>query len=424
MATVRVYIRKRAAKDGKFPISICITINRKQEYILTGHKLDSLAQWDEKTQRVKKSHPNATRLNNFLLSELAKANDKALEMETKGNTSAKEVKIGLKPVEETKVYFKEIADRYLQEQLSIGNYEVCKTDKGRLKRFYEFTNSGKITFQEITVDLLHRYLVYLKQAKKHRFDLEKPAKPLSERTITNHLIIIRTIYNRAIAAKLVSRDDYPFGATGKISIKFPQSSKMGLNEGEIKKLEELDLSKHAAIYNDARNIWLTEFYFAGMRITDCLLLKWTDFQDGRLYYQMSKNGEHGSVKVPGKALAIIEQYRSNCGNKINNKHNLVFPLLQELPSLDDRYHLRRKIAHAVKRLNETMEKIMAMIGSTKNASQHKARHSFAQIAEVKEIHPKVLQKMYRHESVITTMRYQSNFSHQKADEAIDAVVGF
>lgn len=424
MATVRVYIRKRAAKDGKFPISICITINRKQVYMLTGQKLDSLDQWDDKNQRVKKSHPNATRLNNFLLNELAKANDKALEMETKGKASAKEVKTSLKPVEETKVTFHEVANRYLEEQKLCGNYEVYKTDLGRLKRFYEFTKGGKIAFSDITVDLLYRYLVFLRQAKKFRHNEDKPAKPLSERTITNHLIIIRTIYNRAIAAKVASKDDYPFGADGKVAIKFPQSSKMGLSEMEISDLEKLDLSKHASIYNDARNIWLTEFYFAGMRVTDCLLLKWTDFQDGRLYYQMSKNGEHGSVKVPNKALAIIEQYRQSCGDTVNNKHNLVFPLLQSLPSLDDRYELRRKIAQVVKRLNKAMEKIMVMIGSSKNASQHKARHSFAQRAEEKEIHPKVLQKMYRHESILTTMKYQSNFSFKKADEAIDAVVGF
>ncbi|MBS1521930.1 MAG: hypothetical protein JST50_13095 [Bacteroidetes bacterium] len=37
---------------------------------------------------------------------------------------------------------------------------------------------------------------------------------------------------------------------------------------------------------------------------------------------------------------------------------------------------------------------------------------------------KVLQKMYRHESVITRMNYQSNFSFKKADEAIDAVLDF
>lgn len=391
---------------------------------MTGRKLDSLDQWDEKTQRVKKSHPNATRLNNFLLNELAKANDKALEMETKGIASAKDVKVSLKPVEEIPVYFKQIADTYLGEQEKLGNYDAWKTDKARLKRFYEFANDGKITFPEITVDLLRRYQVFLKQAKKFRYDSKKPAKPLSDRTITNHFVIIRTIYNRAITAKLVSKDDYPFGGDGKISIKFSESAKIGLEEAEIQQLEGLDLSAMLPIYNDARNIWLTEFYFAGMRVTDCLLLKWSDFQNGRLYYQMSKNGEPGSVKVPGKALAIIEQYRFNCGDGINNPHNLVFPLLQDLPTLDDRFELRRKIAFAVRRLNETMDKIMVMIGSTKNGSQHKARHAFAQRAEEKEIHPKVLQKMYRHESVLTTMKYQSNFSFKKADDAIDAVLDF
>jgi len=345
-------------------------------------------------------------------------------METKGKASAKQVKSELHPAEEQITYFKDIADRYLEDHKQCGNFDAYKTDIGRLKRFYEITNNGKITFPEITVELLQRYLVYLRSAKRFRYNENSPIKPLSERSITNHMILIRTIYNRAITAKKASKDDYPFGAKGKIAIKITGAGKMGLDEAEIKKMEELDLSQERPILNDARNIWLTEFYFAGMRVTDCLLLKWTDFQNGRLYYQMSKNGEHGSVKVPNKALAIIGQYRKSCGDKVHNKHNLVFPLLQDLPSLDDRYEVRRKIGESVKRLNKAMAKIMEMIGSTKSASQHKARHSFAQRAEEKEIHPKVLQKMYRHESVLTTMKYQSNFSFSKADEAIDAVIGF
>jgi len=424
MATVDFYIWKRPNKDGKFPISVRITINRKPSYIMTGQKLDSLDQWDEKKQCVKKSHPNSVRLNNYLRNELAKANDKALELETKGRVSAKEVKTSLKPVEEQKTYFNEIADRYLEDHRLCGNYDAYKTDTGRLKRFYEFANGGKITFPEITVDFLRQFLVFLRAAKKHRYNENSPVKPLSDRSITNHMILIRTIYNRAISAKKANPDDYPFGAKGKIAIKITGAAKIGLDETEIKKLEELDLSQELPIYNDARNIWLIEFYFAGMRATDCLLLKWTDFQNGRLYYQMSKNGEHGSVKVPAKALDILEQYRSFSNDKANNPHNLIFPLLREMPSLDDRYELRRKIGNAVNRLNKTMDKIMGMIGSTKNASQHKARHSFAQRAAEKEIHPKVLQKMYRHESVLTTMSYQSNFSFSKADDAIDAVVGF
>jgi len=111
-------------------------------------------------------------------------------------------------------------------------------------------------------------------------------------------------------------------------------------------------------------------------------------------------------------------------DKINNPHNLVFPLLQVLPNIIDRYELRRQISYAVSRLNKAMRTIMEMIGSTKNGSQHKARHAIAQRAEEKDVHQKVLQKLYRHESILTTMIYQSNFSFKKADNAVDAVLDF
>ncbi|HWD86794.1 MAG TPA: site-specific integrase [Mucilaginibacter sp.] len=423
MATVDLYVWKRPAKDGKFPISVRITINRKPSYIMTGQKLDNLNQWDSKMQRVRKSHPNSVRLNNFLLSEIAKANDKALELETKGLASSKKVKVGLKPIEVLPVYFKDVARQYLKDQEALGNYESYATEDGRFKRLYDFAKNDNLTFNEITVEFLQRYRIYLKQCKKPRYNENTPEKPISDRTVTNYLISVRTIFNRAISAKLISKDIYPFGGKGNISIRLSGSSKIGLEEAEIKKLEQLDLSEYSEIYHHARNIWLLEFYFAGMRVTDCLLLKWNDFQNGRLYYQMSKNGEHGSVKVPDKAIAILDRYRDS-QNAATNIHGLIFPFLKDIRSLDERLEVRRKIAFAVKRLNKAMSKIMTMIGSTKNASQHKARHSFAQRAEEKEIHPKVLQKMYRHESILTTMIYQSNFSFKKADDAIDAVLNF
>lgn len=119
---------------------------------------------------------------------------------------------------------------------------------------------------------------------------------------------------------------------------------------------------------------------------------------------MAKNGDNSSVKIPVVALATIEQYKRGKRDP-QNLHGLVFPFLWDLTSLDNRTGVRKKIAFTVKRLNDAMVKIMEWIGSTKNASQHKVRHSFAQRAEEKEVHPNVLQKMYRHESVLTTMKY-------------------
>ena len=425
MATAKIVTWSRPDKDGQFPIGIKIWNNGKPSYIFEGHTLPSRDLWDAKKQEVKKSHPNSARLTNLLSKRLSEIRDKALQLETdKPKVSAQAIKKGYQNVPEEiapaakQVTFREIASQYLKEQQACGNYDVFNTDASRLKRFYEFASDGDIAFAEITPEFLHRFIIALKQAKNRNCKKTKP-KPLSERTITNHLLIIRTLYNRAITAKHASKDDYPFSADGKIKIKFGKSQKIGLDEAEIKALEELDLSDAPTILQHARNIWLMSFYFAGMRVTDALMLKWSDFQKGRLFYTMSKNDEPGSLKVPTKANEILNQYRHE-----KNRHDFIFPLLNTLENLDDKFNLRRKINIADNRIGKAMKLLMEKIGSNKNASPHKARHAFAQRAEEKNVHPKVLQKLYRHESILTTMNYQSNFSHKKADEALDVVVGF
>ena len=429
MATAKIVTWSRADKDGQYPIGFKIYKNGKPSYIFEGQTLPDRNLWDAKKQEVKKSYPNAARLTNLLTKRLAELRNKALQLETEQNVVvASEIKEAYKqifnPTPNPKLLFRSFAKAYLEEKRALGKYEVYNTDMLYFKRLLDYAQNEDLTFSEITVEFLRGWIIYLKQIKRVYKDPSKPVQYITDRTINNHLISVRTIFNRAIADKAISADLYPFGGRGKISIKFQGASKIGPEEWEIKRIEELDLSEHSPIMQDARNIWLTEFYFAGMRVTDCLLLKWTDFQNGRLYYQMSKNGEHGSVKVPEKAKKIIEQYRKSCNDKVNNPHNLVFPLLQNLTSLNDRYELRRKISYAISRLNKAMRNIMEMIGSNKNASQHKARHAFAQRAEEKEIHPKVLQKLYRHESILTTMIYQSNFSFKKGDNAIDSVLDF
>lgn len=423
MATAKIVTWSRPNKDGQFPIGIKISKNGKPSYIFEGYTLPSRDLWDSKKQEVKKTVPNSVRLTNYLRKKLYEVSDKALEMETHKTevVSAQAIKEKIKPDDkatETKpIFFKQIADQYLKEQKACGNYDIFVTDRGRLKRFYAFTNNKDISFTEITVEFLRRYTLYLRMSTN--FNCKTIKKPISERTITNHLVIIRTLYNRAITAKLVTYETYPFGTKNGISIKFTTSTKIGLIENEIKQVEELILPASLDYMNDTRNIWLMSFYFAGMRITDALLLKWSDFQNGRYYYTMSKNGEAGSLKVSPKVLALLDVYKNN-----ERIHDLVFPHLKCLNDLTNRFELRRRISSVTKMFGEHMAKIMEILEINKNASPHKSRHAFAQRAEEKNIHPKVLQKMYRHESILTTMNYQSNFSHEKADEALDLVVEF
>ncbi len=426
MATAKIITWSRKDANNEFPIGIKVSQNGKPSYIFDGYTLPSRDLWDAKKQQVKKSHPHAARLTNYLTKKLSEVREKMLELDTNKQAQTASILTGCikanrKPKEVKAVKtttFKDIADQYLLEQTALGNLDICISDTSRLKRFYAFTNNKPVEFSEITVELLRRYTVYLHTCKN--LNCKKNPKPLSERSITNHLLIIRTLYNRAITAKVIDKRDYPFGGRNGISIKFGKSVKIGLSESELGALAGLDLDGHRASLNDARNIWLIAYCFAGMRITDSLLLKWSDFKNDRFYYTMSKNGEPGSLKVPEKAKTILDQYRDDP----DKSHNLVFPFLKQMKNLDNRIELRAQVRLATHLINSHMKKIMALLNIEKNASSHKARHSFAQSAEEKQVHPKVLQKMYRHESILTTMNYQSNFSHKMADAALDAVISF
>ncbi|HVW96323.1 MAG TPA: tyrosine-type recombinase/integrase, partial [Mucilaginibacter sp.] len=229
----------------------------------------------------------------------------------------------------------------------------------------------------------------------------------------NHLVVIRSIFNQAIAENVADPKYYPFGKGG-VVIKFPDSKKSGLNPADIIALENITLTGEA---NHARNLWLFAFYFGGMRASDVLRLKWSDFEDDRLYYKMGKNEKGGSLKVTQKAEAILSQYRRE-----NPKHNLVFPDLEKLPDLNDKARIQAYIKVRIKSNNYHMKAALKAAKINKEATSHKTRHSFAQMA--KNVIPAYkLQEIFRHSTLATTEGYMNNnFVNEEIDSAMEDVM--
>ncbi|MGE6221092.1 tyrosine-type recombinase/integrase [Nubsella zeaxanthinifaciens] len=417
MSSIKLVVWSRENKDGQFPIAVKISKKgHTPSYIFTDHVLSSRDLWDNTTQRVKKEHPNHKRLNSLLLQKLAEATETSLQMEiNKTDTSARAIKRKIDPKKAE--HFNDIAQQYLKEELAQGHYNVYNADKPRIERFIEFTTNKNIPFAEITVGLLEKFQRYLRGCKNKNQKKTSVPSTLSERTVVNHLLLMRTLYNRAIKSGAAETKDYPFGEDGKIQIKLPKSVKVGLVSSEIEKIENSDL-KLCETLNHAKNIWLTAYYFAGMRITDVFLLKWSDFQNGRLNYCMSKNNKPLSFPIPQKFYKILGQYKQQ-----EQKHDLIFPELKCLESLDNLFNLQKRISHAVNWQNKKMERVFQKLEINKKASSHVSRHSFAQRAAELDIHPRTVQELYGHESLTTTMIYQSNFSYKKVDEALNAVLG-
>ncbi|MDB5226649.1 MAG: integrase family protein [Bacteroidota bacterium] len=401
MASVKVVLRQKPTKEGLFPLAIRITKDRKTSFIHVGYNIQQ-KEWDADGQRVKKNHPNSNRLNNFLLKKLAEATDTSLELETlKSEISSKAVKQRIKPTGGMTFFGQ--ADEYLDQLKRSGKFNQYSADKPRVKHFKKFLKDSDISFADINTTLLKQFKAYVKGTYK-----------CAERTAVNHLVVIRTIFNQAIAAGITDRKYYPFGK-GKIVIKFPESNKIGLTAEEIKVVESLDLTDNP-YEQHARNVWLFSFYFAGMRVSDTLRLKWSDFNNDRLFYSMGKNNKADSLQVHPKALAILRSYKRK-----NPTHDLVFPDLETVHDMKDQFAVQQRITQRVKAINEWLVEVAKKAKVKKKMTMHIARHSFGNISGDK-IPIQMLKKLYRHSSITTTVGYQANFIHRDADDALNSVI--
>jgi integrase len=402
-SNAKIVLRKKQNREGLYPLSIRITKNRRSNYHYIGHYLE-LKDWDKKNIRVRKSHPNADRLNKLLASKLSEVNKSLIDLQSeKNDISANQIKHKIYSSKEN-LSFYEVAQDYLTELEQNKKLNRLSSDKARVGHVLRFARSNQLTFQEINESFLKKFKLYLRTKRL-----------ISERSIVNNLIVIRTLYNRAIKMGIVNQKLYPFGSD-KIQIKFPETQKVGLSIKEIQKIESMkDLSESE---KHSRNAWLFSFYLAGIRVADVLKIRWSDIYDGRIHYRMGKNSKLLSLKIPDKAKDILNYYSKD---KID-KNDFVFPEMKTV-NLKEAKDVYNKIKTSTKHLNSHLKKIAERAGIDKKLTMHIARHSFGNISGDK-IPIQMLQKLYRHSSITTTILYQSNFMHKETDDALDSVINF
>lgn len=404
MASLRIVLRSKKNNKGQRPLALRITQNRKSVFVYLDEYIFP-EEWDDKKDKVKnRKGNNSARLNHYLETKLAEAQNIDLELKTnKSNYSAQELKNKLVNPIIPQDFFSFADVQY--ELIRKENYYRYSAEKAAVNHLRSFVKNRNIEFDELTYTLLNKFRV-------HCLDKLK----MSKRTVFNTLCVIRTIYNKAIKSGVTNRANYPFGDNG-LKLKRPPSEKIGLNLSEIKKLEGHQFDK--GLQKHAKCIFLFSFYFAGMRASDVLLLKWSDLKDGRLYYVMGKNDKPVSLKVPEKALSILEQY------KISKVHSddTVFTEMNTSKHITDQEQLKKRLKKRIYKINGALKEMGQILEFTKPLTMHIARHSFASISGDK-IPIQNLQLLYRHSSILTTIGYQNEFINRGADEALDTVLSY
>lgn len=383
LATIKIVFRKdKIRKNGKAPINVRITKDRKITYVATGISLEERF-WDFDRSIVKKSHPNSARMNNLLKKLEFEYTDGILKYQTEDlKISVKQLKRAIMGVEAVSFFrvAEEIINRYRMAK-QVGTQHKSISILNKLK---EFLKSENLTFQEMTVRFITEYENYLIGELKNK-----------RNTINKDLKFIKHVFNYAVQQELIHENINPFN---RIIMHSEETNRGFLSPAEIGLLEGYN-------GNDLEMKCLTtclfQYHSGGLRISDVLLLRKENLENGRLQINIKKTGKQMDHILRDEAKTILE------GNIWNDEESgIIFNFIPKGKVWDDTVEgIDSYISSTTALINKYLKKIGKSLGIKKNISTHIFRHSFATNALAGGMRVEHLQGVLRHANIRETQNY-------------------
>jgi len=398
MATTKIILKKnKANKNGEFPLYLRIIKDRKAKFISLGITLPP-HQWNEKTGRVRKSHPNSQRMNNFIAKKISDAEGIALVMETSSKfVPSKKIKQAI--LGRTPESFIPYAEKYVADLLRSGKMGTYDKANAVISKLKTYIDDQAFSFDDITVEFLKQYEEYL-QTKLHN----------KTNTIHSNLKVIRRIINAA-----VQDDTFPFEKNPflRYKLKWENTEKAFLTEEELKKVEDMKLKAGSMKYHH-RNIYVFAAYAGGLRISDIFQLKWENINDDHLLLSTQKTNSVVSIKLPKKAQEILNIYKT----EDNKPSDYVFPFLKNDRDYSDPKYLFQCISSLTSYTNSDLKDIADDLEFNHNMHFHTSRHTWATRALRKGMRIEYVSKLMGHTSIKTTQVY-AKIVNEELDKAMD-----
>lgn len=398
MSTVKVLLKKnKKNKQGEFPIYIRITKDRRTKFISTGKYINK-DHWNEKTLKVRKAHPNSARLNAFIAQKVAEAEGIALELETKSR-SVSSNRIKEKIMGKSSTDFFLYADQYLNKyetKTAVGTYRSFKAIIDKLRNYCD----GKSLFMdEISVSFLKDYENYLYSVIGN-----------TKNTIHGNFKKIKQILDEAIREDFMEFKDNPFM---KIKFKLEPTQRSYLTENELTQIENLQLSDKLNIFHH-RNMYLFAATAGGLRISDILKLKWSNFDGERLIIKIQKTGQPLMIKLPNKSLEILNFYKQF----VKKDSDYIFPGLNNDYDYSNPKVLYSAISSNTTLCNKSLKEIAKKAKIEKSISFHTSRHTFATRALRKGMRIEYVGKIMGHKDIKETQIY-AKIINEELEKAMD-----
>lgn len=385
MPSFKLFLDERKQnQSGEAPVYLRIIKDRRKTDMSLGYRIRP-EDWDDKKQRVKRSHPNSIRLNNLLAQKMAEAQGESINVEAvEKSASIKRIKKAVKGVSGQS--FLKYADRYIMELEHKAKTGTLDKAKAVIAKVRTYLGQKDLLFEEITVQWLKEYEQYLR-TKLHN----------TTNTIHGNYKIIRRLINEAVNEDIIPFEKNPFL---RYKMKTEKTQVEYLTDEELAAFENLDL-KPGTIMDVHRDMYVFACYAGGIRISDLLQLQWKDYNGEHIATHMQKTGNPLTVKLPTTALKILAKYKL----PDSGMEDFIFPILRNNLDYSNPHFLFKAISSATAHINANLKEIAELAEVKKRVHFHTSRHTFATRGLRKGMRMEHVSKIMGHANLKTTQIY-------------------
>jgi integrase/recombinase XerD len=398
-STKLVMRQDKADSDGRCPIFVRVTVDRKTSYLFTGVNVKP-KNWSESKQSIKNGHASHVQDNGLLEWYLGSAKAAVLELLESGTLSSKAVvermRAGDSDDLDGGIDFLAYCRELVAEARQRGQVAVFVNYNKTANRLEEYSKGAPVPMHTLDHSFARKFETWM---------VKKYANTGS--TINKYFDTLRAVINRAIREKRFEGTNPLLG----YRTKEDPVMKDRLSKEELRKLSEYEAVPGSVMYH-AQKMYMFSFWCAGMRFRDVVQLKWDNVVEGRLIYMASKTKKPMSIKLVPQALEILDLYGPP-------GEGYIFPIIKtEYKDLVLQY---QHIGSKNSLINKFLKSLAEKAGVNKHISFHTARHSFSDLARKSEADLYSISKILGHSSLKMTEQYLASLDLDSQDQVIDSI---
>lgn len=408
VSTAIVLFKKRQKKNGKYPVKLRLTHDRKQMYYNIDNKNRVYEFTEEEFEKITSPKPRGEykeiQIEFSLIEEKAQKVIKSMN----NDFSFEEFKtnMGISGSDKKNVF------HYLDIKInaaSINGYgdKSAKPLKTSLQQF--FKREKNLDFKEVTITKLQEF---------EQFMRDKGIRPS---TYYRYVASLRSIFIMAHKENSIPTTIYPFGRHKYLAPQYV-TTKRSLKLNEIEKIYNYRPEPYSQ-EEEAKDYWLFTYLCNGINMVDMCHLKYQDIGKDFITFIRKKTEHSSAVKRPITVPLTqdIREIIERQGNKDKSPDNYVFPVIQDGLTHKQKVY---KIAWRVRKTNVYIQKIGTKLEIDKHLTTYTARHSFATILKRSGVSTEFISESLGHSNLKITETYLDSFENDHKKEIAKHLTAF